>query len=132
MQSKELRIGNLVNYFNKDETLSIMFKFEFESGWNMDYIKPVIITKEWLLKFGFVETEKRTYELSQIPNKLGLMNNDIDLTVQIRELDLCVTLWQNDPVYLTYDFNKFFVHNLQNLYNALTGEELELKHESKP
>jgi len=25
-----------------------------------------------------------------------------------------------------------FVHQLQNLYFALTGEELELKHESKP
>lgn len=126
MREKDLKIGNYVcNGFGKVIQILNNISFHNTSGYEIKTLKPILLDVDWLLKFGFIETEKMTYEKTQI-------GNDIDLTVQLREYHLCVTLWQDDPVYLTYYYGEYFVHNLQNLFYALTGEELELNHESKP
>lgn len=101
MKANELRIGNYV-YF--EDTL---LKFDFESGWNFDYIKPILLTREWILNFNFQDkySEKRIYfrikgMLIEVKNGGKFYYNNIHLK---------------------------YVHTLQNLYFALTSEELILQ-----
>ena len=102
MKASELRIGNYV-YF--EDTL---LKFDFESGWNFYYIKPIPLTEEWLLKFGF---------------KKNLNSNDIIYYILAGECLLEYNLTHNfADIDLFIDIK--YVHQLQNLYFALTNEEL--------
>jgi hypothetical protein len=123
VKSKDLRIGNFVyvSYENEESILKneqSILKFEFDSGWNFDYIKPIPLTEEWLLKFGF---------------KKGF--NDTDMRVQVTK-DCSMSIWTcdekdnciiGDDLVLTIQY----VHQLQNLYFVLTGEELIIKTEKR-
>ena len=109
MKASELRCGNYV-YF-EDELL----KFDFEMGWNFDYIKSIPLTEEWLLKFGFIK-KYQTFEFK------GL---NIDGTVVHFSFDK----WRSEYDIENCDFTEIpaeckYVHQLQNLYFALTNEEL--------
>ena len=104
MKARELRVGNLVNF---DDTL---LKFEFESGWNLDYIKPIELTDEWLIKLGF--------ESDGIEWWNGI---------------ICLGIFKDGLNYLpTEEINyrvgqKFeYVHQIQNLHYAITGDELNV------
>ena len=109
MKASELRIGNYVYFEDK------LLKFDFEMGWNFDYIKPIPLTEEWLLKFGF-EKKYQTFEFK------GL---NIDGTVVHFSFDK----WRSEYDIENCDFTEIpaeckHVHQLQNLYFALTNEEL--------
>jgi hypothetical protein len=104
MKASELRIGNYVYFEDK------LLKFDFEMGWNFDYIKPIPLTEEWLLKFGFekdgIYYENAHLQLSKMTSKNGYdcYCTDLDFSIFMTELK--------------------HVHQLQNLYFALTNEEL--------
>jgi hypothetical protein len=109
MKASELRIGNYVYFEDK------LLKFDFEMGWNFDYIKPIPLTEEWLLKFGF-EKKYQTFEFK------GL---NIDGTVVHFSFDK----WRSEYDIENCDYTEVpsdiqHVHQLQNLYFALTNEEL--------
>jgi hypothetical protein len=123
MKAKDLRIGNLV-YFNEE-----LLKFDFESGWNFDFIKPIPLTKEWLLKFGF---EKVIYESDETG-----YGNDYELDIKGVGLisysdDFSCALFgskessKDELGFLPNWDNCKHVHQFQNLYFALTGQELTL------
>jgi hypothetical protein len=123
MKAKDLRIGNLV-YFNEE-----LLKFDFESGWNFDFIKPIPLTEEWLLKFGF---EKVIYESDETGygtdyeldiKGVGLISYSDDFSCALfgsKESS------KDELGFLPNWDNCKHVHSLQNLYFALTGEELTL------
>lgn len=130
MKASELRIGNLV-YIDKNEVLEIesiteiganlrhgseTIYFDDLAGFgdkSHDVIKPIPLTEEWFLKFGF--------------KKVGT-NFELDFFV------LWYSSYQNCFVwrFMNIDSNADrpislkYVHQLQNLYFALTGEELTL------
>jgi len=76
-------------------------------------IDPIPLTEEWLLKFGFEN-------LSLTPKFDGSKCN-------------FTFYWEVDEIVLRENYEDIFitrisyVHQLQNLYFALTGEELEIK-----
>lgn len=80
-------------------------------------IEPISLTEEWLLKFGFVEIDDDglwghpSEELFQLQSKYlegeGKFNHIWDASYTEAPIE--------------------FVHHLQNLYFALTGEELTIK-----
>lgn len=116
MKANELRIGSYV-YF-KDEVLF----FEFESGWNFQYIKPIPLTEDWLLKLGF--------EYYAPLSHYRIVINDIWYKVKITFDGQFLFSFIN----LNYDEVNHMppkyigtVHQLQNLYFSLTGEELILQ-----
>lgn len=124
MEAKDLRIGNLV-YFN-----DLLLKFEFESGWNFDFIEPILLTEEWLIKFGF---EKVIYESDETG-----YGNDYELEIKgvgciSYSDDFSCALFgskessKDELGFLPNWDNCKHVHSLQNLYFALTGEELKIK-----
>lgn len=116
MKASELRIDNLLNCLDEDGNViatakvvgyldrSIMLEVIIgESIEHYDDIVGVSLTEEWLLKVGFKHIYDDWYYNSIM---------SINISKKIINIDnFCVS-------------NIEFVHQLQNLYFALTGEEL--------
>ena len=126
MKREELRIGNLVEYEGEIFTMNFLSKegppildtLRFGYGvveWRD--LKPVPLTEEWLLKFGFETKKWRSQD--------GL----IDLWIKGNG-NIYFELQHNGDNY-EYDWTTIievkYVHSLQNLYFALTGKELTIK-----
>ena len=131
-EQRELRIGNLIEYklnsgshFVEVNTY-LLTVIDVGKKPFIDRYKPIPLTEEWLLKFGFEEIvfdSEETgygveYEISISHGSKMVVYDDMSFGIENNELD---THW------LSLDFDKFSgVHQLQNLYFALTGEELEI------
>ena len=127
MEAKELRIGNYL-YFSEDKILKVSEIqencFYAKSENNDEFkdtcyeIKPIPLTEEWLLKFGFTrhhtDYSNGVLYILDVPN-----NNEFNWGVYPFELGSGFII--NKSKYLKY------VHQLQNLYFALTNEELTIK-----
>jgi hypothetical protein len=123
MTAKELRIGNYVYLMlnHQDyETLSVTTKdLEYIGKKQGDY-QPIPLTKEWLVKFGYTETGFMGFEK-------GFSNNSI-LHIQFMAGGVITGFIEGDSTYNL--IGKIdFVHQLQNLFFALRGEELTITKE---
>ena len=80
--------------------------------------EPIPLTEEWLVKFGWgKDTEYDNTYLDNTSLKHNIMIYDT--------LNKVFMLETNSD---TIEFNHIkYVHQLQNLYHALTGNELEIK-----
>ena len=121
MEIRELRIGNYIEYNGEIIKLDgsllccyIQNELEFP-------LKPIPLTEEILLKFGFEKREHKSFfkgkELIYFTftsNKYGFL---IWNTIQ-NQWWVLGKISISQPIY---------VHQLQNLYFALTGEELTFK-----
>jgi hypothetical protein len=131
MNTNELMIGNLcqdkisgallkvtglkendISFYVIDRNL-----FPLQPGWQAE---PIPLTEEWLLKFGF---EKVNNELTNIaPLNLPCTFNLPNTPFSFCQGKLILTTSTGD-----FCVNTEYVHQLQNLYFTLTGEELKLK-----
>lgn len=113
IQSNELRIGNIfLEKFSQTEIKvleisaeKIIFEGDFDNNWQA---QPIPLTEEWLLKFGFNWKNH------------GLRKGNLVIR-------LCGNVWS---IFLSNETNPFdieikSVHQLQNLYFALTNQELK-------
>jgi hypothetical protein len=127
METIELRIGNLI-YFNNDVVditgigkLGVSFgKHGFCQSLSPEWFKPILLTEDWLLKFGFVKDEfVAGFELS--------FGRQSFIVAHAQDNDLLL-LYQSD-IGCNYNDLCFVetVHSLQNIIYSLTGEELEVK-----
>ena len=113
MTATDLRLGNYVEhddswcYRGEDVTEFQWSELDWyalgESTLMIEAVKPIPLTEEWLLKFDFKFKELGFENLSV---SYGLTSGDIHFVI--------------DRYYKKLDH----VHQLQNLYHALTGEEL--------
>lgn len=114
IQLKDLRLGNyiLINIFSSDPdepkqlTLQDMITIQKYRA----PIEGVPITEEWLLRFGFEHLYGDHYENGLV--EIYFSSKGVELLVEKRT-----------------PFNYYYkdVHQLQNLYHALTGQELTIK-----
>ena len=113
MKATELRIGNYVWYGDGELKIDINVLYDIKV-YNALGTKPIPLTEEWLLKFGF---EKRGYVkfLGNAYQRFVLGRNGI---YSINEIAYIYEVCDHDLCEIRY------VHQLQNLYFALTGEEL--------
>ena len=139
MKNTELRIGNYVELLGNTTEIECISKLPMRNTmyWLKckDYIdtkiihfKPIPLTEEWLLKFGFEYTNECD-EIKELVFKISdwlkfYFNNEDNyksgcLFVGIEETDI----GSSNAVFIES------VHQLQNLYFALTGKELSLKTE---
>jgi len=144
MEAKELRIGNIFNPISGDyqfnEPLTDVFckvetigriscnatliddKSENETK-PLDFLltnmAPALLNEEWLIKFGFTLVD---YHIT-VPyyNKSTAM--DIGIEVAKNNMQVTITNDSNDTV---MPLQIKYIHQLQNLYFALSGEELTL------
>jgi len=120
MKTNELRIGNLLQgqtrYVTIREIISLNCVRIFESTSSFTYgtcLKPIELTKELLLYFGFTSND---YEDEFTLNQIML---DCEYT-DTNTYNLSI-----DNAKMRIDIK--YVHQLQNLFFALYGEELEMK-----
>lgn len=108
MKANEIRIGNLIVEslsFGSDKVIKVDSNI---FNRRIDEFIPIPLTEEWLLKFGF---------------KKNLNSNDIIYYILAGECLLEYNLTHNfADIDLFIDIK--YVHQLQNLYFALTNEEL--------
>ena len=120
IQPNELRIGNRV-FWNKEKSLYYTINMEdFSSLFVFDIIEPIPLTPEILEKCGF----------SVAYNHI----NGLPMPYSYDTLKLQGILFEfSDNGYLVKTRQKSkltcikYIHQLQNLYFALTGEELTFK-----
>jgi len=123
MKANELRIGNYVSFNNFIQPQrAVVVDGKFLLPFNKtdleinNYYQPIPLKEEWLLKFGFEKESNKSYSTGE------------EIVYSVYRLDeltynsIQKNWWfngvlSNQPIY---------VHQLQNLYHALTNEELTL------
>jgi hypothetical protein len=121
MEAKELRIGNLIQDKRHKSTWRIecflgqtmatvdagMVNFATDDLHDIELSEhePIVLDEKWLIKFGFVDGKKNMIKL-------------------IRINEFYFVCFVNGSKSLNVDLK--FVHQLQNLYYALTGVELSV------
>ena len=124
MKASELRIGNYLDRgdyickvvaIDKDGAMLEPLSYTKERS-VLKEVKPIPLTEEWLVEFGFVSNPYiDTYELRINGELIFLL--DIDKTKGVLDIH-----WQYIKIK--------HVHQLQNLYFALTGEELQINEQN--
>jgi hypothetical protein len=125
MKAEELRIGNLVkgkeiNVYWTVEAIDSNSIFSYGKWRSLDAFEPIPLTEEWLLKFGF-----------EFGIKLQNFVKGKYQFVQSKNNILFGDFSENGIFYFNGKIKIHHVNQLQNLYHALTGEELTLKNQSK-
>lgn len=115
MKANELRIGNYIVWDSTGEVEIVKDivthgrKYHNINNVNIKDAKPIPLTEEWLVRFGFKYYGYWKYWQIKCENRLKIYP------------------WKNGFDYRgTHHFEIKHVHQLQNLYFALTGEELIL------
>ena len=122
MEAKELRIGNWINVtfssIVKQQVVDCMcdsVNTKCHESLPFDFIEPIPLTEEWLLKFGFIK--RNEYEFDFWQNSMWKLK-------EYKKKKYYILFHCSDEVDCTLIK---YVHQLQNLYFALTGEELQIK-----
>lgn len=136
MKANELRIGNLIYgcYYDEnisdDELLSLCEVLAIDLTGNSEHeiyvdskeniehfnnFKPIPITEEWLLKFGFEKRDLFTFYKDKLCIRIKNPLDKFDPNGRVYWNSW--TILEKQPEY---------VHQLQNLYFAITGEELTI------
>lgn len=139
MKANELRIGNLLEVGINDKLESIYSIVQevneriilIKDGnilRNMPLyvLKPIPLTEEWLFKFGFKQSDNDLFEL------IVVNNEEIQYDIWFRTESGLYANIESFQVVTEEQTNLPFlhiknVHQLQNLYFALTNEELTIK-----
>ena len=135
MQANELKIGNWVYEVNENSKGTIaailqnerdIFDVEMLNKDGMFFevqledIKPIPLTEEWLVKLGFKLKDGQ--------------DDDKDSTMYHRNMICDIeygdgSVFWHDNYTSIYHKSITYVHDLQNLYHAIMGEELKIKQE---
>lgn len=131
---QELKINNLVYVPGTDQIVPIT-TINMDIGvivnrslrmLSFSEIEPIELTEEWMMKFGF-EREDTGSVSAQFNIGLNPVTHDYLFSL------IWFKDYKNDyelkgfPFYRNGHFTLKYVHQLQNLYFALTGEELTIK-----
>lgn len=124
LSDKELRKGNFIQ--EKDKTIVKVMglpadgfiqysigKINQVYGEPLDHFEPILLTENWLIKFGWGKSDMHEYSNNTVMDDAVLIYN-----YHFHRLEL-----ETDNDFIMID-NIEYVHQLQNLYFALTGKEL--------
>ncbi len=118
LQVNELRIGLSFLYFDRPTTLhnetELLKAFD---DLKFGFLTPIPLTEDWLLRLGFVASK-------ELPNDIFVLHLSkgcyIGIALTKDGNNVCLFIQEVLPSYIQY------VHQLQNLIHALTGEELKI------
>jgi len=128
MKAKDLRIGNLLHTLEDKLTsvTEIITAKDLETiyfwcyNYNESQCKPIELTEEWLIKFGLV-----SLCVTNEVKWLFTFGGDFDCYFNVFGRNE-ISIEQYSEGCLELEHIKY-VHQLQNLYFALTGKELEIR-----
>jgi hypothetical protein len=136
MNANELRIGNHIKLYHDECIVTTVGRWLHTTTTvdevPIDVIQPIPLSEEWLIKFGF--EPNGVYQSLRLPiEKLRKHGPRSFLVVDIKPTkEAWIDIISRD-VHDQYTesqsvaFPCAHVHQLQNLYFALTGEELPIK-----
>ena len=127
MEAKELRIGNYVSRNNETIIINSIGNGIVQLtddirigivGINEAEISPIPLTEEWLVNFGFVKDEnlyEDVYKYIYTNGQCRIAENNFDSFTYFPES------------LFAFHIDMTNVHQLQNIYFAITGDELTIK-----
>ena len=130
MEARELRIGNLVYSYaewhqiscEQVSTVSVVFNNSVILAHGLEVklnkIKPIPLTEDWLLKLGFGRCDDHVMSIKCFDELLIEYDYHFHRCFVVIDTDTTT-----DIKWVTHIKH---VHQLQNLYFALTGEELKI------
>ncbi len=130
MDIKELRIGNLVCDDRGVETeIHALSRNEINNDDLTPQYSGIPITEEWLLKFGFVAEYTKEEEPEIIGYQRWWTKNHYrwDIMIDIEQFGVIILNTSYDEKLFCMYTPCDYVHQLQNLYFALTGKELTIQ-----
>ncbi len=146
MKANELRIENFV--FNDENEICRIVRIETKeyTEWNsgdefsitvqklnnnryyQSILKPIPLTEEWLLRFGFKKNEPEISDgYFNWWNKEKSVSVDVEYVLTDNGIELLYYFVLQDINGSRPYKNIIYVHQLQNLFYCLRGEELKLK-----
>ncbi len=123
MKATELRIGNYLELSTRGEDVVIVeeiLRDEFiicnvtSNEWMIQDYKPILLTEQWLRDFGF---GFRYFD--ELDNKVFGLG---ELKVIIKKTVIYFGIW--NVLFTKFKKQIKYIHQVQNLYFALTGKEL--------
>lgn len=130
MTENEIRIGNWIHhkatwsYRQLDPPNECDFQWDTQDWYalgectlSLDDIEPIPLTEEWLCKFGFTQISGKQEYFKPFQ---GRYHN-----VLLGGLEPIYKMGYSDDGIIQLPI--YYIHQLQNLYYALTGEELKIK-----
>jgi hypothetical protein len=122
MEENELRIGN---YIKRKQSGTIVETKQFMlHDYELKYFEPIPLTEEWLLKFGFKKSIVKEPWFER--NKIELFKYSKGDFFLLGRYNTAYGIGLHD-IWDGMEINLQYVHQLQNLYFALTAEELTIK-----
>lgn len=122
MTTKELRLGNLVNHCGEIITVDGIDDIDIFNSKMGDVpvhsVEPIPLTDEWLEKFGFQNVKNLYFYYSNFRCKIERLAFSWDVRFIVAS---------NHSVSIK---KIFFVHQLQNIYFALTNEDLVIQNQT--
>jgi hypothetical protein len=121
MKANEIRLGNLI-YFPNGEVGKVNYetiRFLTITNEPINH-KPIPLTEEWLLKMGFDISSSSGYNIKNNGIEIDVWFNDDGLINDIQISSTSISGAYPNIKHFQY------VHQLQNLYFALTNEELTI------
>lgn len=126
IKSNELRLGVLAiesNVTHKGITEKII-SVSIKDIMNHQNLNPIPLTEEWLLKFGFIFDENKGFDYINDDGEISNIEDNPLWYKNYSQKRFCVYL-KKLTCYVS--LNCKYVHDLQNCYFIVTGQELELK-----
>jgi hypothetical protein len=120
MKAEELRIGNWYSSgidMETGEQVHNQVVPDLYMNWHVNgcWAEPIPLTEEWLERFGFEQMKLYTGDNCFVKEKFCVLCDG-----ELKNYDLRLTFDSDQTIRVKLDY----VHQLQNLYFALTGEEL--------
>lgn len=143
INANELRIGNYVKFTTEDKSfVSQIYQFNdgltkvtsgtYSASIGYPYkgvsVEPIPLTEDWHNKFGVIKDGFNQFEYKYAVGKSIIFTGDYVYLLNTNSIngerslsDHICTLWNKD-----IERRDMYVHEWQNLYFALTGEELTI------
>lgn len=119
MKENEWRINNYYLFNGDGEPIKCKW---ISIDNDMDFMKPIPLTADWLIKLGFEHEKDNCYK---IPCKIIGGYYKIYYSRINNEIHAFGVSYEDEPKEVNnFSWNIKYVNQLQNLYFALTGEEL--------
>lgn len=131
LTARELRISNLIYKFGEVIPVSLQTLESIVLDWGV--YEPIPLSESWLKKFGFEEGNhnwwKITYEaFGDTKDEFDRMclQHTVEISVNSSSHYASIQNINDDEQGATVNYKIEYVHQLQNLFYALTGKELQI------
>lgn len=126
MEATELRLNNLLIYGNdivpvmgmENSNNNLIVKIDSDTAIDHRNLKPIALTAEWLRRLGFKEAYRSSSRIRFELSNYCRYDFDLDSNKILQGF-----LYFGNYIKCNY------LHQLQNIYFTLTGEELKIEYE---